>query len=225
MLLAFTSFFFWAFSSVVTGLGIVEVEVPSAFAVVRATELDKEEKETEEEFVKTPFDYTPTDDEDETRDETNNNDNVEDDEDDRITRELYDDVYVKLTDPYLADEGTVHEETTDAEKIDAQLENVHQEPTFDQVMEDAHVTFTAISVSVQSSSISSDLASKYVTFENIPTTEAEIVSSMDITVHHEEPSIQTPSLLTIPVSVISETTFVFISTIPPPMTSFIPPPQ
>ncbi|GJT90958.1 hypothetical protein Tco_1079803 [Tanacetum coccineum] len=34
MLLAFTSFFFWAFSSVVTGPGIVEVEVPSAFAVV-----------------------------------------------------------------------------------------------------------------------------------------------------------------------------------------------
>nr|GEV28117.1 hypothetical protein [Tanacetum cinerariifolium] len=35
MLLAFTSFFFWAFSLVVTRPGVVEVEVPSAFAVVR----------------------------------------------------------------------------------------------------------------------------------------------------------------------------------------------
>nr|GEX21015.1 ribonuclease H-like domain-containing protein [Tanacetum cinerariifolium] len=34
MLLALTSFFFWAFSSVVTRPGIIEVEVPSAFAVV-----------------------------------------------------------------------------------------------------------------------------------------------------------------------------------------------
>ncbi|GKC11633.1 putative reverse transcriptase domain-containing protein, partial [Tanacetum coccineum] len=39
ILLAFTSFFFWVFSSVVTRHGIVEVEVPSVFAVVRATRL------------------------------------------------------------------------------------------------------------------------------------------------------------------------------------------
>ncbi|GJS55520.1 hypothetical protein Tco_0628882 [Tanacetum coccineum] len=39
MLLAFTSFFFWTLSSAVTGPGIVEVEVPYAFAVVRATGL------------------------------------------------------------------------------------------------------------------------------------------------------------------------------------------
>ncbi|GJY90655.1 hypothetical protein Tco_0505851 [Tanacetum coccineum] len=35
MFLPFTSFFFWVFSSMVTGLGNVEVEVPSAFAVIQ----------------------------------------------------------------------------------------------------------------------------------------------------------------------------------------------
>ncbi|GKE22195.1 hypothetical protein Tco_1433707, partial [Tanacetum coccineum] len=39
MLLAFTSFFFWAFSSVVTGPGIVEVEVSSALAVVQGSQI------------------------------------------------------------------------------------------------------------------------------------------------------------------------------------------
>nr|GEZ75326.1 hypothetical protein [Tanacetum cinerariifolium] len=41
MLLDFTSFFFWAFSSVVTGPGIIEVEVPSTFAIVREIDKDK----------------------------------------------------------------------------------------------------------------------------------------------------------------------------------------
>ncbi|GJW86387.1 hypothetical protein Tco_0161727 [Tanacetum coccineum] len=48
MLLAFTSFFFWAFSSVVIVLGIVEVEVPSAFAVVREDDDEEPIGDTQE---------------------------------------------------------------------------------------------------------------------------------------------------------------------------------
>ncbi|GJX15617.1 hypothetical protein Tco_0216449 [Tanacetum coccineum] len=112
---------------------------------------------------------------------------VKDDEEDSITKELYDDL-----------NG-----------------NKQQETVYEQVMEDAHITLTT--VHVPSSSISSDLASKYFNFDNIPTTYAEIVSPKDITVHHEEPSNQTPSLLAIPFSFISETSYVFTTTIPPQM--------
>ncbi|GKB01134.1 hypothetical protein Tco_0829178 [Tanacetum coccineum] len=57
-------------------------------------------------------------------------------------------------------------------------------------------------VPVTSSSHSSDLASKFLNFSDIPHTDAEIISPMDVHVHHEVPSQQTPTLLTVPVSVI-----------------------
>ncbi|GJR38166.1 hypothetical protein Tco_1213850 [Tanacetum coccineum] len=50
-------------------------------------------------------------------------------------------------------------------------------------------------VVVTSSSHSSDLAAKFLNFSNIPHTDAEIVSPMDVHVHHEVPSKQTSSLL------------------------------
>ncbi|GJT85433.1 reverse transcriptase domain-containing protein [Tanacetum coccineum] len=59
-------------------------------------------------------------------------------------------------------------------------------------------------VLVSSSSHSSDLAAKFLNFSDIPTTEAEIVSPLDVPVHHEVPSKQTPTLLTVPVSVITD---------------------
>nr|GEU92257.1 DNA-directed DNA polymerase [Tanacetum cinerariifolium] len=55
-----------------------------------------------------------------------------------------------------------------------------------------------------SSSHSSDLASKFLIFLDIPPNDAEIVYSLDVYVHHEVPRIHTSILLTLPISVIPE---------------------
>nr|GFD54905.1 hypothetical protein [Tanacetum cinerariifolium] len=59
----------------------------------------------------------------------------------------------------------------------------------------------------------------------IPHTDAEIVSPLDVHIHHEVPSQQTPTLLTVPVSVISDSSLVFSTAIPRSLPSFTPPPQ
>nr|GEU46835.1 hypothetical protein [Tanacetum cinerariifolium] len=65
----------------------------------------------------------------------------------------------------------------------------------------------------------------FVQEEDIPHTHAEIVSPMDVHVHHEVPSQQTPILLTVHVSVISDSSPVFSTIIPQSLPSFTPPPQ
>ncbi|GKA89294.1 hypothetical protein Tco_0811106 [Tanacetum coccineum] len=57
-------------------------------------------------------------------------------------------------------------------------------------------------VLVTSSSHLSDLASRFLNFSDIPHTNAEIISPMDVHVHHEVLNQQTPTLLTVHVSVI-----------------------
>nr|GEV54833.1 ribonuclease H-like domain-containing protein [Tanacetum cinerariifolium] len=76
------------------------------------------------------------------------------------------------------------------------------------------------------SSHPSDLASKFLNFSNIPYTDAEIVSLIDVHVHHEVPSKQTPTLLTVPISVITESLPIYSIVIPQSIPSFTPlPPQ
>ncbi|GJS12227.1 hypothetical protein Tco_0369023 [Tanacetum coccineum] len=95
-------------------------------------------------------------------------------------------------------------------------------------MEDAYVTMSTIAkkteVPITSSSHSSDMAAKFLNFVDIPTTKAEIVSPMDVPVHHEVPSGQTPTLLTVLVSVITESSPVYTTNIPQSLQSFTPPP-
>ncbi|GKB68526.1 hypothetical protein Tco_0929938 [Tanacetum coccineum] len=79
----------------------------------------------------------------------------------------------------------------DKAEVDADKGFVQEEGT------DASMT-NKTKVLVSSSSRSSDLAAKFLNFSDIPTTEAEIVS-LDVPVHHEVPSQQTPTLLTVPV--------------------------
>nr|GEX31659.1 copia protein [Tanacetum cinerariifolium] len=68
------------------------------------------------------------------------------------------------------------------------------EITQEQVVEDAHVTTTKkTEIPVTSSSHSSDLASKFINFLDIPPADTEIVSPLDVHVHHES----TPSPLPI----------------------------
>ncbi|GJY54231.1 hypothetical protein Tco_0445895, partial [Tanacetum coccineum] len=59
--------------------------------------------------------------------------------------------------------------------------------------------------------------------KNIPHTDAEIVSPLDVHVHHEVPRTQAPTLLTIPVSVITESSPVYTK-IPQSSQTFTPPP-
>ncbi|GJR58151.1 hypothetical protein Tco_1500313 [Tanacetum coccineum] len=60
--------------------------------------------------------------------------------------------------------------------------------------------------------------------EDIPHTDAEIVSPLDVHVHHEVPRTQAPTLLTIPVSVITESSPIYTN-IPQSSQTFTPPPM
>nr|GEW31032.1 hypothetical protein [Tanacetum cinerariifolium] len=107
--------------------------------------------------------------------------------------------------------------------------NENPEITLNQVIEDAHVTLSNVikktEVPVTSSSHSSDLASKFLNFSDIPHTDAKIISPMDVYVHHEVPSNQTPTLLTILVLVITESSPIFTTVIQQSLPSFTSLPQ
>ncbi|GJZ11288.1 hypothetical protein Tco_0546047 [Tanacetum coccineum] len=159
-------------------------------------EIGDDEEEKEDEFVKT----------------LSNDSNNEDE--------------AKITDKaeVQADDETVQKEGIDAEMINVQQGN--ENPKISQVIEDAHVTLSSVpqktEVPITNSSHSSDLAAKFLNFADIPTTEAEIFSPMDVHVYHEVPSGQTPTLLTIPVSVVTESSPVYTTNIPQSLQSFTP---
>ncbi|GJT13863.1 hypothetical protein Tco_0860905 [Tanacetum coccineum] len=136
-------------------------------------------------------------------DETKIDDKAKGDEDEEMdytTSLLYVDVDIRLNEPVDTDKGFVQEKGTDA----------------------AMTNKTEVPVS--SSSRSSDLAAKFLNFSDIPTTEAKIVSPLDVLVHHEVPSQQTPTFLTVPILVIFESSPVFSIVIPQSLQSFAPPP-
>ncbi|GJW27704.1 hypothetical protein Tco_0044579 [Tanacetum coccineum] len=146
---------------------------------------------------------------------------------DDTTDQFDDDVDARLKEPTETDKEVVQGEGADAEMIDAQQVNENLETTQEQVVEDAHVTISNVTkkteVLATSSSRSSDLASKFLNFSNIPHTDAEIVSPLDVHVHHEVPRTQAPTLLTILVSVITESSLV-LTNIPQSSQTFTPPP-
>ncbi|GJU02444.1 hypothetical protein Tco_1112782, partial [Tanacetum coccineum] len=80
-------------------------------------------------------------------------------------------------------------------------------------------------VPVTISSHSSNLGSNFLNFSDIPHTDAKIVSLMDVHVHHEIPSNQTSTLLTVPILVISESSPIYTTVIPQSLPSFTPLPQ
>ncbi|GKD98394.1 hypothetical protein Tco_1382291 [Tanacetum coccineum] len=163
-------------------------------------------------------------------DETKITDKAEGDEDEEMdytTSQLYDDVDIRLNEPVDSNKWFVQEEGTDAAMTNIQQGN--ENPEILQVIKDAHVTLSTIQqkaeVPVTSSSHSSNLAAKFLNFSDIPHTDAEIVSPMDVHVHNEVPSQQTPTLLTVLVSVISDSSPVFYIVIPQSLPSFTPPLQ
>ncbi|GJV70179.1 hypothetical protein Tco_1485688 [Tanacetum coccineum] len=175
-------------------------------------ESDDDDQE-EEEFVCTP---SPTDDKDDENLESESDEVIKSDKEkglDDIDYQFDDDVDARLKEPTQTDKEVVQGEGADAEMIDAQQRNENLETTQEQVVEDAHVTiFTVMKkteVPATSSSRSSDLASKFLNFSDIPHTDAEILYPLDAHVHHEVLRTQAPTLLTIPVFVITESSPVY----------------
>ncbi|GJY22304.1 hypothetical protein Tco_0394870 [Tanacetum coccineum] len=184
----------------------------------------EEDEEVKDEFVKASS--TDSNDEDEKK-ITDKAEGDEDEEMDYTTSQLYNDVDIWPNEPVDTDKEFVQEEGTDAAMTNIQQGN--ENPKIVQVIEDAHVTLSTIlqknEVLVTSSSHSFDLAAIFLNFSDIPHIDAEIVSPMEVNVHHEVPSQQTPTLLTVPVSVISDSSPVFSTVIPQSLPSFTPPPQ
>ncbi|GKC16878.1 hypothetical protein Tco_1013660 [Tanacetum coccineum] len=150
-------------------------------------------------------------------DQEENKEEVEDDEEEKdeeyegmdYTNNQFDDnVHLRMYEPVTTDEGFIQKEGNDAEMINVQQRNENPEITLNKVIKDAHVTISTVTkkteVLITSSSHLSDLASKFLNFSDILHTYVEIISPMDVHVHHEVPNKQTPTLLTVPVSVITK---------------------
>nr|GEU70848.1 hypothetical protein [Tanacetum cinerariifolium] len=183
-------------------------------------EIGDDEEEEDDEFVRTPSNDSD--------DETNISDNPEGDKDEEMdytTSQLYNDVDIRLNEPVDINEGFIQKEGTNDGMINIWRGN--DNPEISQVIEDAHVTLCTVpqktEASVTNSSHSSDLASKFLKFLDISHTDSEIVSLVDVHVHHEVPSKQIPTLLTEPVSVITESSPIYSTVILQSNPSFTPP--
>nr|GFB28648.1 hypothetical protein [Tanacetum cinerariifolium] len=103
----------------------------------------------------------------------------------------------------------VQDNKADVGMTDAQQEKENLEIS-QEVVKDSHVTITKkTKVPITSYSCSSDLASKFLNFSDIPPADAEIVSPLDVHVHHEVPRIHTSTLLAVSVSVFLEASPVY----------------
>ncbi|GJS92166.1 hypothetical protein Tco_0774802 [Tanacetum coccineum] len=155
-------------------------------------EYDHEENEEDVKEVKGKLVKIPSNDSD-NEDEIKITNKAEGDEDEEMyytTSQLYNDMDIRLNKPVDTDKEFVQEEGTDAAMTNIQQGN--ENPKILQVIEYAYVTLSTIpqktKVLVTSSSHSYDLAAKFLTFLDIPHTNAEVVSPMDVHVHHEESS-------------------------------------
>ncbi|GKC02399.1 hypothetical protein Tco_0994009 [Tanacetum coccineum] len=152
-------------------------------------EYDHEENEEDVKEVKGKLVKIPSNDSD-NEDEIKITNKAEGDEDEEMyytTSQLYNDMDIRLNKPVDTDKEFVQEEGTDAAMTNIQQGN--ENPKILQVIEYAYVTLSTIpqktKVLVTSSSHLYDLAAKFLTFLDIPQTDAEVVSPMDVHVHHE----------------------------------------
>ncbi|GJQ95583.1 hypothetical protein Tco_0006722 [Tanacetum coccineum] len=156
-------------------------------------ETNDDEEEINDEFVHAPPNYVPTD--DETNDESND---VDEEEYDRIDKELYGDVNVKQT----QEQTTCVQEESGPKMTSIQGQYVvHATTTTTPSIQNATTDVPPFS---SSHSISSNYTSSFLNLKNLHSTEPEVVSMMYINVQHEVP--HTLPLFTILVSVIPEHT-------------------
>ncbi|GJU82429.1 hypothetical protein Tco_1284794 [Tanacetum coccineum] len=158
--------------------------------------------------------------------ETNENESglesdQEENEEDEDDEEEVKDELVKTPSNDYDDE----DETKITNKIRRLNEPVDTDKGFFQVEGTDAAMTNKTEVPVTSSSHSSELAVKFLNFSDIPHTDAKIVSLMDVHVHHEVPSKQTPTLLNVLISVITDTPPLYSTVIPQSLPSFTPPPQ
>ncbi|GJV33932.1 hypothetical protein Tco_1394332 [Tanacetum coccineum] len=132
--------------------------------------------------------------------------------------ETHDDKFVHTTENYVP----TNDEIEDVD--DKEYDRINEE-MYSDVNVELKDTELETEVPLPSSSISSDYATKFLSFDNIPSDDTEIISMMDIKVQHEDLSIQTSPLFTIHVLVISETSTAPAITIPPHILPFIALPQ
>ncbi|GJZ07753.1 hypothetical protein Tco_0542036, partial [Tanacetum coccineum] len=137
-------------------------------------ESDKQASNSEQE------EESEDDDQEENKDddlELESNDETEGDEEkDDTTNQFDDDADARLEEPTETATGIVQGEGTDAEMTKSQQRNENLETTQEQVVEDAYVMISTVTkrteVPVTSSSRSSNLASKFLIFSDIPHTDA-----------------------------------------------------
>nr|GEV49053.1 copia protein [Tanacetum cinerariifolium] len=163
-------------------------------------ETNDDEEETEDEFVHTPLNYVPTD--NEMNDEFND---VDKEEYDRIDKELYGDINLRLKDSEHEGKEKDDEKMTDVGHVHVVVENIDQEGVGNQIKDDAQATQKTY-VSILSSFISFDYAAKFLNFDSIPQADTKVISIMDINVQHEVP--RTSSILTILISIIPKQTVI-----------------
>ncbi|GJW17524.1 hypothetical protein Tco_0024960 [Tanacetum coccineum] len=161
---------------------------------------DDDSEKTDSDADKIP-DLNLNDDEEEHNEEYKSDDkyeNVFEEEDDD---DLYKDVDMKSLGAEREKERKGDEEMTDADQ------NVSQEQSYEQVVEDAHVTLTTSQEtgdSKQSSSVSLDFANQFLILEKAPPSDHEVASLMNIKMSHKVPSTQISSPLTEPATVIPD---------------------
>ncbi|GJZ30720.1 hypothetical protein Tco_0575767 [Tanacetum coccineum] len=120
------------------------------------------------------------------------------------TDQFDDDADARLEEPTETATGVVQGEGNDTEMTEAQQGNENLETTQEQVVEDAYVTISTVLKKTE-----------------VPVT--KIVSPLDVHIHHEVPRTQAPTLLTLPVLVIPESSLVFTN-IPQSSYTFTPTP-
>ncbi|GJX20192.1 hypothetical protein Tco_0222869 [Tanacetum coccineum] len=155
----------------------------------------------------------------------NNEDDVESDanEDKEEYDELYKDVNVRS-------KVAEHEEVGkgDVEMTDTTHESASQEKSYEQVIEDAHLTLTSSQKtkgSKQSSSISSDFENKFLNLDNVLPVVDEVVSLINVKTPREESSTQAHPILSVPVTAILEISTFQATTVPPLIQPFSSIPQ
>nr|GEW52500.1 hypothetical protein [Tanacetum cinerariifolium] len=127
-------------------------------------------------------------------------DDDNDDNSDEVTKDDDEDDVESDTD----DDKEASDRKECEEMIDVGRDDSTQQTKNEQVKDDENVTLITIHDTqntegpMQSSFVSSDFANQFMNLDNIPPTDTEVISLMNVKVRHEEPSTHTTPLLNIP---------------------------
>ncbi|GJZ03799.1 hypothetical protein Tco_0537074 [Tanacetum coccineum] len=150
---------------------------------------DSEQENESEEQVSDSEQEDESDDDDQEEEEFVHTPSPTDDKDDDNLESESDDVIKSDEEKGMDDtKEVVQGEGADAEMHDAQQGNENLETTQEQVVEDDHVTISRVTKKTE-----------------VPVT----ISPLDVHIHHEVPRTEAPTLLSVPVSVIPESSLVF----------------